>query len=303
MPDAPPAPPTSPPSGDRKARLPPLSDRVFRSFQRLIHDEAGILLGESKRALMIGRLAGRVRELGLPSFGEYYRRLREDGVERAVMLDRIVTNETRFFREPKQFQFLEDRVFPAWADAARGGARRRRIRAWSAACSTGEEPYSVAMALLARFPAADGWEVEVHATDLSTRALARARAAVWPIGRANDIPGPYLSAFMLRGKGSKQGCMKAYRGLREHVRFDRLNLNAPAYAVPGPFDLVFCRNVLIYFDPAGRAAVIEKLLRHLAPHGYLLLGHAESLTGLNDLVRSVGPTVYAHARSAPPWGG
>jgi len=280
-----------------------LGDHELALFQRVIHDQTGIRLPDSKRALIVGRLVGRLRELGLPSFLEYYRRVRDDEDERVRMLDRILTNETRFFREPKQFDFLEQRVFPRWEDAAAEGRRPRRIAVWSAACSTGEEPYSVAMALMARFPPSSGWEVEVLATDLSTRALAAAEQAVWPLARAKEIPRPYLTAYMLRGRGAAQGRMKASPELRRVVRFDRLNLNQATYPVRGPFDLVFCRNVLIYFDAETRAAVVGRLLGHLAAEGLLILGQAESLTGRIEATRSVGPAVFAHARAASQWSG
>ena len=289
-------------AGTAPARGLGLSDHELDLFQRLIHDETGILLPDSKRALIVGRLAGRLRELGLSSFLEYYRLVLRDGeAERTQMLDRIVTNETRFFREPKQFDFLQQRAFPEWEAAAAAGRRPRRIRVWSAACSTGEEPYSVAMALLARFPPSSGWEVEVLATDLSTRALAWAERGIWPLARASEIPRPHLTAFMLRGRGGEQGRMKAAPELRRVVRFARVNLSGSSYPVAGPFELVLCRNVLIYFDPRARAEVVARLVALLAADGLLLLGQAEGLTGRIETTRSVGPAVFAHARAAARW--
>jgi chemotaxis protein methyltransferase CheR len=227
--------------------------------------------------------------------GAYYRLLAEgDEQERVRMLDCICTNETHFFREPRQFEFLERRVFPEWAARAAAGSPRR-IRAWSAACSTGEEPYSLAMALLAHFPPSSGWTLEILASDLSTRALDQARAGLWHLDKASEIPERYLKAFMLRGRGPQEGVMKAGPEIRSLVRFQRVNLNQDRYPVSGPFDLVFCRNVLIYFDVASKARVVNRLLDQLAPSGYLFLGHAESLTGLSDGGRSVGPTVYVRA--------
>ena len=185
-------------------------------------------------------------------------------------------------------------MLPAWAEQAE--ARGRRVRAWSAACSTGEEPYSMAMTLLAGLP---GWQVDVLASDVSTRVLERAQAAVWPIEKSRDIPERHLKAFMLRGTGEHQGYMKAAPELRETVRFERLNLHRIGREIHGVFDLIFCRNVLIYFSHEGRTAVVRKLLGHLAPGGYLCLGHAETLNGITDQVRSVGPTVYGWADRTP----
>ena len=177
-----------------------LGPRDFRSFQRLIHGEAGIFLSDVKRVLVEGRLARRLRELDL-DFGGYYALVERDAAERVRMLDCICTNETHFFREPRQFEFLESRVFPEWRALAEAGRRPRHVRVWSAGCSTGEEPYSVAMAFLARFPPSSGWQIEIVATDLSTRVLERAAAAVWPVEKAGEIPAEYRKAFMLRGTG------------------------------------------------------------------------------------------------------
>ncbi len=281
----------------------PLTDGEFRAFQRLIHGEAGIWLSPAKKALLTGRLASRLRDLDLDSFGAYFRHVTKvDPGEQVRMLDCIATNETRFFREPRQFEFLERELLPAWNAAAAEGRRSRRIRAWSAGCSTGEEPYSLAMTLLAHCPSSAGWEIEVVATDLSTRVLERAKAAVWPVDDAREIPAPYLKRFMLRGIRAQQGSMKAGPEIRSVVRFQRMNLNHDHYPVQGPFDLVFCRNVLIYFDAAGKERVLARLAGHLAPEGCLFLGHAESLNQAAGWV-GVRPNVYAcGARPAPPGG-
>jgi chemotaxis protein methyltransferase CheR len=166
------------------------------------------------------------------------------------------------------------------------------VRAWSAACSSGEEPFTLAMVLRHHLPAEEGWEVEVTATDLSTRVLDRAKAALWPIERAAEIPTPYRKRWMLRGTRSQEGKMAAVAELRALVRFARVNLNEASYPVPGSFDLLFCRNVLIYFDRASRAPVVDRLLDRVAPGGLFFLGHAESLNGVTIRARAVIPTVY-----------
>ena len=275
----------------------PLSENEFSLFQALIYRDAGIHLAPSKKALLTGRLSRRLRELRLTSFGAYYRRLNENSAEgaeeRSRMLECILTHETRFFREQRQFEFLEQQVLPRWR--AERGEKERSIRAWSAGCSTGEEPYSIAMTLLHELPSPSGWTIEVLATDLSGRVLDKARKAVWPLEKARDIPQQFLKAFMLCGSATQEGRMKAGPEIRSLVRFERLNLNRVPLPVDGPFDLIFCRNVLIYFDQTSRRRAIEQLLRHLAPAGYLFLGHAESLTGLTTAVRSVAPTVYVQS--------
>ena len=269
-----------------------VTEREFRAFQQLVYDEAGIQLTPTKKALLVGRLSRRLRELGLGTFTEYYERVQGDDRERIQMLDALCTHETQFFREPQQWEFLESRVYPTWRARGAAGTGPRRIRAWSAACSSGEEPYSLAMSLLAHFPPEDGWSVEIAATDLSTKILARAQAALWPIEKARSIPEAWRRRFMLRGVGPQEGWMKAGPELRSVVRFARLNLHAARCPVAGPFDLVFCRNVLIYFGTRAKTDVIARLVARLAPGGLLLLGHAETLNGLSDALRSVGPTVY-----------
>jgi chemotaxis protein methyltransferase CheR len=277
------------------ARRSTLSAREFQRFQRLIHREAGIHLVESKRVLVEGRLSRRLRELGL-DFEGYYALLESDAAERVRLVDAISTNETHFFREPRQFEFLESRVFPEWEARAAEGRMGRRVRVWSAACSTGEEPYSVAMSFLARFPPGSGWEIDILATDISTRVLERAGAALYALDKSKEIPAHHLKAFMLKGTGDQEGSMKAGPEIRSVVRFGRLNLNDEALALPGPFDLILCRNVLIYFDAPTKARVVERLLERLDSRGYLFLGHAEAMIGMSTRTRSVGPTIYTHAR-------
>lgn len=274
-----------------------VSDRDFARYQALISEEAGIWLAPVKKALLVGRLARRLRELGLTSYGTYFDLVVGDESEKIRMLDAICTNETHFFREPRHFEFLAERLFPAWRDEADAGRRPRRVRIWSAACSTGEEPYTLAMSLLTAFPA--GWDLEIVATDLSTKVLARAEAGLWPLEKAKEIPEPHLKAFMLKGFGSQEGLMKAGPELRAIVRFARLNLTHDHPSL-GQFDLVFCRNVLIYFNRDNKAKVVERLLDRLEPGGYLFLGHAESLSGYTTRAKGVLPTVYVLAPAAAP---
>ncbi|HEY2743620.1 MAG TPA: protein-glutamate O-methyltransferase [Polyangia bacterium] len=266
-----------------------ISDREFALFAALIHREAGIFLSEAKRTLLVGRLSRRLRDLGLTSFREYYERVQDDADERMRMLDRISTHETHFFREPRHFEFLAGELFPRWRRRAPAG---RRVRVWSAASSTGEEPYSLAMTLLDALPAADGWTHEILATDLSRAVVEQARLGVWPSEKCAAIPRRLLERYMLCGVGAQVGKVKAGPELGEIIRFATLNLNDAIYPVGGPYDLIFCRNVLIYFDAELRARVVRQLAGHLAADGHLFVGHAESLHGLTDL-GCVSPTIYA----------
>jgi chemotaxis protein methyltransferase CheR len=268
--------------------------REFRLVRRLVYEEAGIHLPDAKRVLVESRLARRLRELGLHSYEQYCELLLNDdhAAERVRMLDCITTNETHFFREPKHFDFLEKILFPSWAAQAQAGARSKRIRVWSAACSTGEEPYTLAMCLLTAFPAESGWDIELLASDLSTRALDRAVEATWPIDKAKEIPERQRKRFMLRGIGEQEGKLRCGPELRQVVRFARINLNQPPFPLSGQFDLIFCRNVLIYFDAASRARVVSGLLERLQPHGHLFVGHSETLHNVTRKVALVAPSVY-----------
>lgn len=273
--------------------LRPLQDREFGLLRSLIREEAGIELSGAKRALVEGRLNCRLRALGLETYYDYYRILMSDqGSERQRMLDCITTNETSFFRESAHFELLERVLIPRWKAEAQEGRRSKDIRVWSAGCSTGEEPYSVGMCLRHAFPSSYGWQLEIIASDISKDVLERATAGVYPLEAAKGIPKEYLERFMLRGRGREFGKMKAGAELQAIVKFARLNLNDPQPTSGRKFDLILCRNVLIYFGRVERMRVINRFLDLLVGDGLLLLGHAESLQGETDRVHRVRPSVY-----------
>jgi chemotaxis protein methyltransferase CheR len=275
---------------------PHITESEFRMFQELIHRETGIFLPDVKKTLLVARLGKRLRALGLHTFGAYFEHVQSgEGGEKTVMLDQICTNETRFFREPRQFEFLDREILPQWKADAEEGKRPKRIRAWSAACSTGEEPYSIGMLLRTHLRAEDGWTVEVLASDLSTRVLAAASEGVWGIERAEDIPESYRRAYMLKGVRSHDGKMRAHPDLQSIIDFRRINLSHDSYGLEPGFDLIFCRNVLIYFDRETKAAVVNRLAKHLSTGGLLFLGHAETLSASSDSLRHAGPTAYTRA--------
>jgi chemotaxis protein methyltransferase CheR len=271
-----------------------ITPELFRNFQQLIHEESGIWLGDSKVALLCGRLSRRLRALGISTLEQYYKLVvePEQGKERVLMIDAITTNETRFFREFKQFEFLERRVIPRWKANVDQGSRPRTISLWSAACSSGEEPYSLAMLMSGHAPASDGWDVSILATDISTRMLDRARAGVYGIEKAVDIPEPLLKEHMLRGIADERGHMKVMPHIQSMVEFRKLNLMQDPYPSEASFDAIFCRNVLIYFDLASKSKVVERLVRCLRPQGLLFLGQAENLSGVSSQFRSLVPAVY-----------
>ena len=260
-----------------------ISDREFAQFQRFIFEEAGITLSSAKKALVCGRLGKRLQAHGLQSYGEYFDLLSRGGAPGEVQtaVDLLTTNETYFFREARHFDLLRE-----LATAARG--RAQPFRVWSAASSSGEEPYSIAMVLADCLGDAP-WEVV--GTDISTRVLERARRGHYPMERARHVPPAYLRRFCLKGTGTQQGTLLVERGLRAHVRFEQVNLNT---ALPklGTFDVIFLRNVMIYFNNDTKRQVVARILELLKPGGYFLIGHSESLADINDSVKPQAPSIY-----------
>lgn len=268
----------------------PITRHEFSLFRALVEMETGIFLSDVKQALVNARLLARIRELGMSTFGEYYDRVVGSPEDELVrMINAICTNETHFFREPAQFALLSKTLLPRLVSEAAEGHRSRRIRVWCAACSTGEEPYSVAMLLLDALPR--DWSIEIVASDLSTKALERAIAGVYPMARLKDVPEDFQKRFLLRGVGPQVGKFCVSASVRKLVDFTRVNLVVGELPQLGSFDLVMCRNVLMYFRPETRLDVVRRLLGRLAPNGHLCVGHSESLHGVGGL-RTVIPTVY-----------
>lgn len=272
-----------------------LSPKLFEQFQRLIYHETGIWLGEHKTALLVGRLSKRLRSLRLNSMADYLELVSEPNQhhERTLMIDCITTNETHFFREACHFDFLAHTVFPRWREAVLSGVREPRVRIWSAGCSSGEEPYSLAMLLLDHFGNESSWKFEVVGTDISNRVLEKARSGIFSTDRTKDIPKKYLTSYVLKGTGEQNGFIKIDSEVQRLVTFSRVNLHADSYDLTGQFDLVFLRNVMIYFDQESKTKALARIERYVAPTGYLFVGHSESLQGLQTKLRSVGPSVYA----------
>lgn len=269
----------------------PITTHEFSLFRTLVEGETGIHLTEVKQALVNARLLARIRELGFRTFSDYYDRVTQGPAEELTyLINAICTNETQFFREPNQFSLLESSLIPRWLDEAEHGLRRRRIRVWSAACSSGEEPYSVAMLLFDRLP--KEWTIEILATDLSTKALGKATNAVYPMPRLADIPLDYRQAFLLRGVREQEGKFRVAEAIRNLVEFRRFNLIGDVLPPSTAFDLVLCRNVLMYFHQETRRKVVRRLVERLAYGGHLCVGHSESLHDYHPRLRTVVPTVY-----------
>lgn len=261
-----------------------ITDAEFALFQQFIFDQAGITLPSSKKSLVSGRLAKRLRLHQLERYSDYLALLRQPAHahELQVAVDLLTTNETYFFREQKHFDFLRQRAL-----AARG--RAAMFRVWSAASSSGEEAYSVAMVLADCLGEHTPWEV--LGTDISTRVLRGAQRAQYPMARARDIQPAYLRRFCLRGTQEYEGTLLVDRSLRQHVHFRQVNLNQPLPTL-GQFDVVFLRNVMIYFSDETKRHVVARVVSALRPGGHLLIGHAETLNDITDAVQPVMPSVY-----------
>jgi chemotaxis protein methyltransferase CheR len=271
-----------------------LPQAIYLQLAAVIRASTGTELGEDGLCLMWNRLRPRLAELGCISFAAYLALVQRSPSERDHMVERMCTHETRFFREPEHFAWISEQLAPSWRAQADRGMRARRVRAWSAACSSGEEPFTLAMVLRSALPIAEGWAIEVVATDVSRAVLAQAQTATWPIERAAAIPPALLRAYMLRGFDDREGTFRARPELRALVSFRQHNLVDHPPADLGDFDLVMCRNVLIYFPRDEHAAVVGRLLERLPAGGHLIVGHAESLLGKRRDLVGVEPTIYRY---------
>lgn len=261
-----------------------LSDGEFTQFQRFIFDAAGITMAQGKKALVSGRLAKRLAHFELNNYSDYFAMLASGrhAAEVQVAVDLLTTNETYFFRENKHFDLLRQLAH----NASNSGAP---FRVWSAASSTGEEAYSVAM-VLADVLEARPWEV--LGTDISTRVLERARRGHYPMERASQMPPTYLKRFCLKGNGSEAGTLLVEKALRNRVQFAHMNLNESLPTSLPQFDVIFLRNVMIYFSLETKRQVVARLLTKLKPGGHFLVGHSETLNDISTAVMAQGPSIY-----------
>jgi len=267
-----------------------LTDRDFRRFSALVYDKCGITLHEGKKALVCARLGKRLRESGFRDFKAYYRFVVQGdrGDELVRMLDAISTNLTSFFREESHFDFLKHRVFADWTE---GGGHQKRIRIWSAGCSSGEEPYSVAICLMEYFGDRLPADTKILGTDLSTKVLHQAQRGIYEAERVGKIPESMLRKYFQKGFGSQEGRFRVKRFIRDMIVFRRLNLMDPFF-FKRPFNVIFCRNVMIYFDKEIQKILVNKFYDSLVSDGYLFIGHSESLTGISHRFRYIEPAVY-----------
>lgn len=260
-----------------------IRQQEFERFRRLIRDASGIALGDSKDALLVARVQRRMRDLSIGDYAEYLEVIEGDasGAEICRLIDAVSTNVTSFFREPAHFEVLGNHL----ADLRSTGAHE--VRMWSAACSTGEEPYS--MAMVAHSALNDtSIRTRILATDIAGDVLERARHGRYRKDRVETIPLQYRPLLRF----AEAGEWEPVPAVRSMISFTRINLSAPPFPMSGPFEVIMCRNVMIYFSIETRKALIAEAERLLAPGGLLMLGHAESLAGMSTDLRSVAPAVY-----------
>src|SRR5574343_392857 len=293
----PPVPPVSSPRGSLSAGLPPrdssarefsFSTADFERVRKLIYQHAGISLSPVKQDMVYSRLARRLRATGKQTFAEYLDALEKNGGDEwERFVNSLTTNLTSFFREPHHF--------PIFAEHLRKIGSRRPIRVWCSAASTGEEPYSIAMTVAETF-GANVSHISIVASDLDTSVLATAQKGIYPIDRVEKLSPERLQKFFLRGTGGQEGYVSVRPELKRMIEFQRINLLDSTYSVRGPLDIIFCRNVMIYFDKPTQYKILSRFAPMMQPDGLMFAGHSESFLHASDLFKSLGKTVYALAK-------
>jgi chemotaxis protein methyltransferase CheR len=266
----------------------PITERDFIRVRDWLYQKSGIYLNESKRSLVSGRLNKRLRDLDLNNFSQYIDLLlsKDQAAEQQTAVNILTTNETYFYREEKHFDFLQKLITPELKSRC---GRDNPFTIWSAASSTGQEAYSIAMTLAEQFKGFGSWQVV--GTDINTSVIETARHAVYPIEAARKIPSETLKSYCLKGRGKDDGWFRLSPEIRERVSFDALNLMAPSN-FNYKFDVIFLRNVLIYFELADKQKVVNNVLRYLKPGGHLLVGHSETIHGYDTRLEQLQPSCY-----------
>lgn len=265
----------------------------FDYLRRISNQHTGIVVTDDKFDMFYSRLARRVRALGLKSFADYcdYLEAPSNVDEITELVNAVTTNLTSFFRENHHFEFLAKTALP---EAVARNRAARSLRIWSAGCSTGEEPYSIAMVLAEQDAMLRGWDVKLLATDIDSNVLAQAAAGIYPVSRLDGLPTSRLKRFFKKGKGAQQGKARVGDELRRKIQFDQLNLMQPLGI--DRQDIIFCRNVIIYFDKPTKTMLMDRFADVLADDGYLIIGHSESLYQVTDRFELIGHTVYRKKR-------
>ncbi|MEX1041520.1 MAG: protein-glutamate O-methyltransferase CheR [Pirellulaceae bacterium] len=265
----------------------------FHQLRDLIFTETGISLSDAKHSLVGSRLAKRVRVLRLDSYEDYLHYLRHEGgeVEMQEMINCITTNKTDFFRESHHFQFLRETVLPELVKKTKRGDKRK-LRIWCAASSRGHEPYTIAMTLLDFFAHHSGWDIRVLASDIDTQVLETAAQGIYSLPEVEIVPDDYKQRFLLKGSGRNEGICKVRPEVRELITFRQINLNKRPWPIHTKFDVIFCRNVMIYFNRATQNQILNAMAPCLESHGYLMLGHSENICQQQTPFTPIGGTIY-----------
>jgi chemotaxis protein methyltransferase CheR len=265
------------------------TDDDFNRIRSLIGLHTGISVSEAKRELVYSRLARRLRHLGINRFEKYCRLLETgDSSEVPQFINAVTTNLTSFFREIHHFHFLAEKVL---SEQFLGNSRERKLRIWSAGCSTGEEPYSIAITASDCLRNKKGWDLKILATDIDSNVLDIAGKGIYPEERIRSLPSEMLQCYFKKGIGSNQGMVRVSEELKDVISFLQLNLLEP-WPFKSPFDAIFCRNVVIYFDKQNQRTLFDRFANALRPEGYLFIGHSESLFNISNRFELVGKTVY-----------
>lgn len=275
-----------------------LSPQDFARLAAIIERHSGIRMPPSKRTMVEGRLRRRVRALNLPGMHDYCRYVLDEGAldaELVNLIDAVTTNKTDFFREIEHFRFLTDTGIPALSQLPHRPGRDRPMKLWSAACSTGAEPYTLAILLHEHARVHGPIRHEILATDICTEALAAAKQAVYPHEMASMIPKPLLARYVRRSRDTDSPTIRLIPPIRQSVRFGHLNVMEADYPMATDMDVIFFRNILIYFDKPTQKAVLHKLCRHLRPGGYLFVGHSETITNMDLPLSQVASAVFVRS--------
>lgn len=270
--------------------MPDITDAEFNQLSQLVYQHAGIHLPPQKKELVRSRLTKFIRNRKLASFHEYYQQVLQDtsGLELINLLDAISTNMTAFWREPKHFEFLGQELLPALRQKCK---KAPQWRLWSAGCSSGEEPYTLAMVLLNAEPNKDMSGVKIYASDINTQVLNQAHRGIYPLSRVEPLSKEWQRRFFQKGVNQFEGYVRVKPEVKQLVEFFRLNL-MESFPFKEDFDVIFCRNVMIYFEKSTQTELVRKFHQCLKPGGYLFIGHSESLCNISHQFAYVKPTIY-----------
>lgn len=271
------------------ATSPKLSSEEYTALADLVYDRSRIKLGPNKRELVVARLGKRLRATGIPSFAEYIQFVRSSAgaKEMTFLIDAISTNHTFFMREEAHFQFLTQTAIPQFTKSGGG-----TFRVWSAASSTGEEAYSTAITLQNALGSHPGWDWRIEGTDISTNVLAKASQGIFAAERFKQVPSEWVARYFQKGTGEFEGYFRARDEIRRRLNFQHCNLLSGTLPHREPFQVIFCRNVMIYFDRETQAELVARLTPLIVPGGYLFIGHAESLTGVPHKLKLIRPAIF-----------